>query len=268
MEGLEAPEYPPLGPFATLYEEWIGAYPGPRDPVIEQRLAAKYRDAWAMGDPMEQLYVLSFLQDRKDAGDIPLMIEGLRSEDFSVARHAAALASVWMGLYGLDFGPGIIEVFRDLVLRHPEQDIIRQSELRRPGDGWPEGRPFIQLYERWMSDDFPRDAEIERQLAAMYQETWDHGDAVDRAFVLHFLGYHSGDRRPELVVEGLQSGDYRLASTGMFWLHNVIESGYEFSVDIRGVVREHVRTFPESYTMAVGAFLQLNDRQGKQGPVT
>ncbi len=264
MEGLEAPEYPPLGPFATLYEEWLDAYPRPRDPEIEARLAATYRDAWAGGDPMEQYYVLSFVMHRKSEGDTDIVFDGLASEDSKVAGHASAIASVWQGLYSYDLGPTIVEAWRNHVLRHPIGDITRPDEFRRPGDGWPQGRPFIELYEQWMSDPFPRDAKIEERLAARYQDTWDHGDPVDRAFVLHFLGYHRGDPRPDLVFEGLRSEDYRLARTAMFRLHDVIEAGHDLGSDIRDVIRDHVRRYPASYTMAVGAFLDLNKREGKE----
>ena len=156
MEGLEPPEFPPLGPFATLYEEWIDAYPGPRDPAIEQRLAATYRNAWASGDPKEQLYVLYFVQKRMRPSDAPLVVEALGNADGGVAGWAAAMAGVWMHK-GLDLGPEpiLVEAWRDLVLRHPMEDVTRPDEFRRPGDSWPEGRPFIQLYERWMSDAFP-----------------------------------------------------------------------------------------------------------------
>jgi hypothetical protein len=235
-----------LGPIATLYEEWALAYPEPRDPAIEQRLAATYRDAWATGDPIEREYIYYFIYDRKSFDqDRDLILEGLHCEDVEVARGAATAATVAIH-YHVDLGPEILPAFRAAALRFPLLDLHRWGHLRQPGDGWPKGRPFIQLYERWMTDT-PRDEALGEQLASIAQETWNRGDPAEQAFVLQFLWYHR-EPRVDLVLEGIQSDTYGLAETALFEAEAMLRDGYDLGPDIRRLTEEHERRFHASLT--------------------
>jgi hypothetical protein len=137
-----------------------------------------------------------------------------------------------------------IDAFRTLAINHPVEDVVRRRQLRKT-DGWPEGRRFVQLYERWMCDEFPRDADIERQLKELSTETWQHGDAVDRAYVLNFLSISRSEEGAELMVEGLKSSDRRLAEAAAFHAWCDIEKGRDFGLDIREVLEDYRDRFPE-----------------------
>lgn len=250
------------GPFSTLYAEWTTAYPSPRDPVIEQRLAEVYRQAWATGDPAERESVLYFVMNRKSyVQDRDLILEGLASEDFRVAQTASAIADVARGLKGVEFGPELEDICRAASLRHPILDLHRESELRRPGDGWPLERPFIQLYEEWMSNDPPRDPVLAERLANLTQETWETGDAADKAFVVLFLSYRR-EPRAEWIIEGVQSEDYGLAHVALFEAEIMLRDGQDLGPDILRLAEEHDRRFPNlSLSLVAGIRLALQDRE-------
>jgi hypothetical protein len=187
-----------------------------------------YREAWASEDEREQLYVVYFLHDRKDPADRDLLLEAVRSPYERVAGHAAATASGWILLHKiLEVSDEVIGAFRTLAINHPKDDVGRWPRLRRV-DGWPEGRPFVQLYERWMCDEFPRDPAIQRQLEELTDETWEHGDAVDRAYVLHFLDLTKSSESTARIIEGLKSDDHRLGDMAAFLAWCAIDKGRDF----------------------------------------
>jgi hypothetical protein len=250
-----------LGPFATLYEEWTGSYPEALDPAIEERLAEMYRSAWASGDWLERLYILYFVMKRESyQQDRDLILEGLASEDFRVAHTASPLAGVAIRLKGVDLGPELVEIYRAAALRHPILDIHRDPKLRRPGDGWPEGRPFIQLYEEWMSNHPPRDSALEGRLANITQATWDGGDAVDKAYVLRFLWCHR-ERRVDFVLEGASSEDCGLAYLALFEAETMLRDGYDLGPEIFRLAEQRQKKCGDTFLVLVnGIRMELEDR--------
>lgn len=259
---------PPLGPFAVLYEAWVEAYLAPRDPRLEEQLAAAYREAWHNEVGWDREYILYFIHDHKDQSGADLIIEGLRSEDARVARVAATIASATHRRV-FDLGPDLRKVYRDLVRRFPENDTIRPRDLyghKAGDDDDSDERPFVNLYEDWMADEYPRDPALTRQLADTYRHAWATGDNVVRAFVLHFLLTNSRPKDPahkvngaDLVAEGLKSSDPRLARTAAFAAWRFLEVGVHLGPDTRRLLEVVRERFPDTRTAVWGAFRALDE---------
>lgn len=259
---------PELGPFANLYEEWVRARRTKRAPVLEERLAATCREAWRNDASLDRVYVLYFVYDRKDQECADLIIEGLRSTDARVAAEAATIASVSRD-GPLDLGPALRKFYRALVRRFPENDGIRPRELYGHNEGDDDDskdRPFVNLYEEWMSGEYPRDAALTRRLADAYREAWARGDSIDRAFVLHFL---RTNRNPEdaanrvdgadLIVEALKTEDSRLAPTAAFAAWCFLDDGVDLGPDTREILEAHRQRFPETGNKIWSALRALDE---------
>src|SRR5581483_11854618 len=133
---------------------------------------------------------LDFVYWEKVQDGADLIIAGLNSTNRRVANEAALLASVSHGRHELEAGPELRPAYRALVRRFPETDTMRPRDLygHQPGDVEDRSRrPFVNLFEDWMADEYPRNSAITQQLVNTYREAWTAGDGIDRAFVLHFL---------------------------------------------------------------------------------
>jgi hypothetical protein len=262
------------GRFQALYEEWVSAYPNPRDPAIAQRLAAMCRDAWATVDPNEQLSVLSFVFVRKDPANADLIVEGMRSAHARVVSHASACACSAHGLHYLDFGPGFRKVWRDLARRFPGNDTFRPREFygHEPGDDddWAE-HPFLNLYEDWRAAEFPGDPALLQRLTDTYREAWTNGDAIERAFVLHFVSVNFGGRKPlgaldgtDLLIEALETRDLALALTAVHKADLALSQGEHPGPRRRELLKGLRERFPDTFITVGGALLTLDKLKGKR----
>ena len=264
---------PELGPFANLYEEWVLARRTKRAPALAERLAATCREAWRNDASLDRVYILYFVYDRKDQGCADLIIEGLKSTDAEVAQRAATIVSVSRGGV-LDFGPELRKSYRALVRRFPENDTVRPRELYghdESDDDDSEDRPFVNLYEEWMSDEYPRNTALARRLADTYREAWATGDSIDRAFVLHFLLKNSSPEDAansvdgaDLVVEALKTEDPRLAPTAAFAAWCFLEDGVHLGPDTREILDAHRGRFPETSGKIWGALRALDELEKLQ----
>jgi hypothetical protein len=261
-----------LGPFGRLYEEWVGVYPDPRDPALEARLAASYREAWRDNIGIDRYSILSFIFDRKDQDGADLIMEGLASNDARIVQQAAVFTSVGRGLGYFDFGPGARAAYRAMVRRFPDNDACRPHAFygHQPGDvDDTEGRPFVNLFEDWMADEYPRDATVGRALADSCHTTWAEGDAVDKAFVLRFIGLNTPRNRhaipvggADLVTEALKTDDPRLARTAAFEAWSLLEEGIGLGPDTRAALKSLGKRFPDCATCVWSALRALDKLEG------
>lgn len=256
--------YPPPGPFTILDGAWHES--GKQDAEIEGKLRSLAREAWDAGDWYEQTTILYFIFHSRDDENAGFIIDGLQSDDRRVVGVAATLAVVLRGKFAFDFGPDFRRIFRSVVRRFPENDTGRPRDFygHDPGDDDDHAhRPFVNLYEDWMADDFPRDPLQQQQLADAYREAWAKGDAVDRAFVLHFVSMNAGIRERsdavdgmDLVIEGMESDDPRLAHTAAFVAQCLIEKGARPVPHWREILEAHNERFP---SLSGFARYMLND---------
>jgi hypothetical protein len=251
------------GPFSLLYEHWMARkFDGATDEALElqERLVESCRDAWRDNAGSDRMYVLYLVFDRKDPQFTDLVIDGLRTTDAATARHAAAIACAWHGLY-FSLGEEGRKAFREHVRRFPENDALLPDEFRRrieAIDG-PEDRPFVGLYDEWMADDPPPDT-IEVRLRESYRVAWAAGDAIDRAYVLEFISRgKDASGRPlvldarDLIIEGLMTDDRQLAPTAAQIAEWAIAKGLDLGSDIRDILEAHVERFPHRFNLRVGA---------------
>jgi hypothetical protein len=172
---------PPLGPFAALYEEWTRPEWDQRERALRERLAATYRDAWAVGDWHEQYYVLSYIFDQRETGEgLDLVIEGLKTDEPRLAQHTAAHACV-LHHRGLLRGPAVRAAFRRLVRRFPESHAFLPREFLGYEDGDEddrEERPCLHLYEAWLADYPAREGELFDGLLTACHGVWEHGASL------------------------------------------------------------------------------------------
>ena len=267
------PQFPEMGPFANLYEEWKAAYPNPRDPAIEERLASQCRDAWMRDAPFDRESILYFVWEHADENLAYLIIEGLKASDRGVARVAATMACVTQAGV-LNLGPDLRPVYRALVRRFPENDTVRPHELygHEPDDlDDTAQRPCVNLYEDWQKGEHPYDPALTRQLVDTYRNAWATGDGVDRAFVLHFLLTNRLPGDPvhrtdgvDLVREALASTDPVLAPTAAFTAWCFAEDpDVDLGPGFRQLLEAHRGRFPEGpIGMIWSALRALNEREG------
>lgn len=263
--------YPPPGPFTVLDEAWHES--GKQDAEIEGKLRSLAREAWDGGDWHERITILYFVFHSKDRANAALIVEGLRSDDSRVAKVAVTLAYALRAKYAFDFGPDLRRIFRSVVRRFPENDTVRPPDFygHEPGDDDDTvQRPFVNLYEDWMTDDFPRNPLLQKELADTYREAWAAGDAVDRSFVLHFLSTNAGPKDSErlvdgmdLVIEGMQTDDARLAHTAAFVAQCLIEKGGRPVPNWREILEAHNERFPAYSGFARWMLNDLNDAETK-----
>jgi hypothetical protein len=258
------------GPFELLYEQWVeSGEADERDRAIAARMTAAYREAWKSGLRYEQASVLYYLFESRDQDGADLVIEGLNSDDGRVAGVAATVASVAYGLKRMQFGPELRPAFRALVRRFPENDTVRPRDLygHLPGDeDDTRERPFVNLYEDWRADPYPRDAAICRQLVDTYRAAWANGDGVDSAFVLHFVTANGRPSNPDLAVDGrdlvieaLESDDVVLAPTAAHVADFYLSDGVHLGPGTRAALERHLRNFPTRHGPAFWALRQLDD---------
>jgi hypothetical protein len=258
------------GPFETLYTEWFCTRPeSSRDPQQEAELTATYRSAWSSGEVDEQWSVLYYIYHRRLQEGADLIIEALRSDNPYVAQTGAVVALASHVRRSLKLGPELRPAFRALVRRFPENNGFRPSDLygHQPGDEDDTlQRPFVNLYEDWMADPYPRDAAICRQLVDTYREAWATGDGVDRAFVLHFVTANGRPSSPDLAVDGrdlvieaLESDDVVLAPTAAHVADFYLSDGVHLGPRTRAALERHLRNFPTRHGPAFWALRQLGD---------
>lgn len=260
---MKPPEFVEPGPFAALHEQWNDTYPD-RDRTIEQRLRETYRDAWVGGDAHERESILYFLQDAKLFEGAIWVVDGLGSSEYRVASLAAILVGVWRRLYDVDFKTDLRTPFLYLLHRCPGESNSRWAALGLEEGrlAWPVERSFIRQYEEWMSHDFPRDPEVERELLSRCRDVWRDGDYIDRAFVLNFLQVGHDEYAPDLILEGLKSGDAGLAHTAIFSADCAIRAGVDLGPKTKELIEAYAARFPENWGSAKGAWLDLGWRDG------
>lgn len=246
------------GPFASLYEAWVlsgveAGGPDARDAEMRGRLEGMFREAWGSGDANEQLYVLFFVFDLRDAANGDLILEGLASEHRRVAKQAAVLTGVMEYRAGMELTPEFRRSYRAAVRRFPETNGFRPQEFYGHVDGddddW-ERRPFVNVFEDWMADEYPRDDGIRERLVGMYREAWERGDGVDRAFVLEFLEMNCtpaegslAQKERGLVVEALRSEDEALAPTALFAADFISTQGVDLGEGAQEALLWHGRRY-------------------------
>lgn len=245
------------GAFARAYDEWRDSPPDHRDPALTDKLRTTFREAWRNGDEDDRHSVLTFLLLNKEQSGADILVEALGSEDPQLATSAAANACCFDG-WGFDMGPAFRPSFRAAARRLPEVDGFPPLSLYGHHEGDLDDRaerPFLNLYEDLRGtegDGKAWDEGLSQRALDTYRTAWASGDPIEQAFVLHFLfDYWLRMGKPrvaegaDLVVEGLQTTDARLAPVASFTAWGMLEGGVDFGPSIRAVLRAHRDRFPE-----------------------
>jgi hypothetical protein len=105
-----------------MYEKWsLGGRRRHLD--LTRQLSARYRTAWASGDRDDRAAALGFVFDQRDSHGFDLVVDGLSSDDFSIARSAAAIC-LSLILEGHDMGPSVRGSLEGFGRRFPDADVF------------------------------------------------------------------------------------------------------------------------------------------------
>lgn len=104
---------------------------------------------------------------------------------------------------------------------------------------------FSELYYRWL-DGTPRpDSPLVRELSATYRGAWESGDLDERYHVIDFLRARRDLGGINLVIEGMQSDDARLAQHALHLVSTFIDEGHDPGPSADVALREVGVRFPE-----------------------
>ena len=98
-----------------------------------RNLRQSYRAAWDGGDREDRYAALDFVRRARERHGFDLLIEGLRSDDPGLARHAASI-TLFLLSEGLPFDASVKTALTDFGERFPGDKVVSDSALRRLAD--------------------------------------------------------------------------------------------------------------------------------------
>jgi hypothetical protein len=111
-----------------MYERW-SVRDRRHNLELERQLAAAYRAAWRSGDEHDRFLALHFVFDKREVAGFDLVVEGLNSDDFSLARTAAAICLSLIE-EGRDMGPNVRRALEEFGDRFPDAEVFAWFALQ------------------------------------------------------------------------------------------------------------------------------------------